>query len=473
MIIGRLVLVSVTVAGAAAPAKAQQPIEPAVPAAVNLSTEEALLLRIAELERQLVTLDQRLRILDRQQEIRREDEAERTRSAPVVSAGGDGFQFRSADGAFALRLRGLVQSDGRFFGSDEADIAADTFVMRRVRPIVEGTVFRKFDVRLMPDFGNGRVVLQDAHLDLRFSPRVNVRAGKFKSPFGLERLASAGDLTFVERALPTSVAPNRDVGIMAYGELLARRVSYSAGAFNGVVDGSSTDADDWDGKDVVVRVFAHPFRTSSDDRLRGLGVGVATSQGTQRGTAAVPALAAYRTSGQQVFFRYLSDGTLAGTTIADGTRERISAQGYYYAGPLGLLAEQVLSRQEIRRGAVAATADVHARQLAASWVLTGELASYRGVTPRTPFDPGNDAWGAFELTARYHELRVGDELFPAFASRTSSAARAQGATVGLNWYLNRNVKIVFDYEESHFRGGTLSGDRPPARELFSRLQFAF
>ena len=425
------------------------------------------------IDERIEALDQRLRIKDRQEELRREAEVERIKTAPTIGAGRDGFQLRSADGNFVMRMRGLVQSDGRFFENDKTDTAADTFVMRRVRPILEATMFKNFDFRLMPDFGGGTTVVQDAYLDLRFATAFKVRAGKYKEPFGLERLVSASDLEFVERGYPTSVAPNRDVGLMAYGDFFATRLSYFAGAFNGVVDGSSADFDDRDGKDVVVRLFSHPFRASKNDRLQGLGVGVAASYGTQRGTAATPALAVYRTSGQQVFFRYASDGTATGTVLADGKRRRISAQGYYYSGRLGVLGEQVYSSQEIRRGSLLGDGSANAWQLAGSWVLTGENASYRGVTPKTAFEPANGTWGAFELTARYQELRLADDLFPTFASRTASAERARAGAIGLNWYLNRNVKVVFDYEQTHFTGGSALGDRDPAREFMSRLQFSF
>jgi phosphate-selective porin OprO/OprP len=107
-------------------------------------------------------------------------------------------------------------------------------------------------------------------------------------------------------------------------------------------------------------------------------------------------------------------------------------------------------------------------------VLTGERASYRGVgAPRNNFDPVNGTWGAFEIAARYNEVSIGDEVFPVFASRLASARKAQAAAAGLNWYLNRNIKIVFNYEETHFTGGAPSGDRRPEREFLSRVQFSF
>ena len=41
----------------------------------------------------------------------------------------------------------------------------------------------------------------------------SLTAGKFKVPVGLERLESATDIRFIERGFPTSLVPNRDLGV--------------------------------------------------------------------------------------------------------------------------------------------------------------------------------------------------------------------------------------------------------------------
>ena len=220
----------------------------------------------------------------RQAEIDREAAAEKAKTTPVVTAGREGFVLKSADNNFQLRIRGYAQSDLRYFADGGGPLAPDTFVLRRVRPVLEGTLFKNFDFRIMPDFGGGTTVLQDAYVDLKFAPSVKVRAGKFKGPVGLERLVSGSEMPFVERALPTALAPNRDVGVVVFGDLLTNTVNYTVGVQNGVLDGASADLDDRDGKDVVARVFVLPFRNGAHDALKQLGFGIAGTSGTQRGT---------------------------------------------------------------------------------------------------------------------------------------------------------------------------------------------
>jgi len=202
-------------------------------------------------------------------------------TAPTVTANRDGLNVRSVDGDFQFRLRGYVQSDARFFDAGGTAIpGSSTFLLRRVRPIFEATAYKYFGVRLMPDFGDGKVVLYDAYVDAKPTSAFNVRLGKFKPPIGLERLQSAADVRFVERGLPTSLVPNRDVGVQLSGDVAGARVAYAIGAFDGVPDAAISDGDLSNGKDVVGRVFFRPFAT--DAALPDVGLGVAGSTGTEQ-----------------------------------------------------------------------------------------------------------------------------------------------------------------------------------------------
>ncbi|HEY0555525.1 MAG TPA: porin, partial [Thermoanaerobaculia bacterium] len=80
---------------------------------------------------------------------------------------------------------------------------------------------------------------------------------------------------------------------------------------------------------------------------------------------------------------------------------------------------------------------------------------------------------ALEFAARYSGLKLDDATFPTFASITSSARSAKAWAVGLNWYFNRNLRLLFDYEDTKFEGGAATGDREDEKIFFSRFQIAF
>lgn len=427
----------------------------------------------SSMEQRLEVLDQKIHALKQQQTPELNTAAAPRNAQPVVRAGEDGFSLGSANGDFQLRLRGHFQADGRFYLGDRQRSAADTFLLRRVRPIWEGTLSKHFGFRVMTDFGGGQAVLQDLYVETLLWPQARFRVGKFKVPIGLERLQSSSEMLFIERALPTSLVPNRDVGVQLYGDLTDGAFSYAVGVFNGVADGNNGDFDDRDGKDGAARVFVHPFKISSIASLHGLGIGLAASVGHQAGSTTAPALPVYRSTGQQPFFRYHADGTMAGTTIADGRRYRVSPQAYYYGGPFGLMAEYVSSSQEVRRAGATAQIDNHAWQVSASYVLTGEKASYKGVKPHHPLDLHTGHYGAFEIAGRYSQLSVDREAFPLFANPQAAAHRADAWGIGLNWYFNRNIKLMLNYEQTNFDGGAPNRDRDSEKALLSRLQFSF
>ncbi len=112
--------------------------------------------------------------------------------------------------------------------------------------------------------------------------------------------------------------------------------------------------------------------------------------------------------------------------------------------------------------------------MAASVALTGENASYKGLIPSSPFDPSKGTWGAFEIAGRYNEIDFDSDSFPTFASSTASAGRAQGWTVGLNWYLNRYVRVMANFDHTWFNGGAPDGrDRPSEDTILTRLQLSY
>ena len=91
--------------------------------------------------------------------------------AAQISAGANGFTFQSADSNFVLTLHGVVQADSHtFFKDNPLTQGDDGFLLRRARPILEGTLFRDFDFVLAPDFGYPSVQLFDAYMDYHFRP---------------------------------------------------------------------------------------------------------------------------------------------------------------------------------------------------------------------------------------------------------------------------------------------------------------
>lgn len=437
----------------------------------------------AELLQKIEELSQKVLVLERRLEV--QDEATKTAAttAPVVKASPRGFSIASADSKNQLKLRGVMHLDGRFFGSDDPEGLEDTWQATRVRPFIEGTLGGIYDFRITPDFGQGRTVIQDAYVTGRFNPAFQVTAGKFKAPVGLERIQPASDSRMVARGFPTQLAPNRDIGLQVTGGFGGDRLSYAVAWLNGSNDGGSSEAfadvDLNDDKEYAARVFAHPFGDSESFALRGLGLGIAGTYTSQTGTTAQPLLPVFRTPAQSTFFRYRTGTT---PTLADGERTRLAPQLYYYVGRFGLLGEYTTVSQDVSRTTTAGrredTLDTTAWQVQASWFLTGEEESFRGFKPNNVFSLVDNTWGAFELVARYQVLDPDDDAFvggaASFADPVNAASKATAYGLGLNWYLNENLKWVLNYDRTRFDGGAAGGaDRDDESVFLTRFALGF
>jgi phosphate-selective porin OprO/OprP len=455
--------------------------------------------QVAEPAPTLESVDEKVRILERKLELKEEDEDKKKSETPVVTAGKDGFSIASPDKENVLKLKYFHHIDGRAYFEDDAKKLPNTLLPRRVRPILEGTFAKYYNVRFQPEFA-GTIQLLDAYGEIAYIPEARLRIGKSKTPIGLERIKSSENMDLIEFAHPTSLTPNYDLGISLLGDLWEESLSYYFGVFNGAVDGTSRDVDINDDKDLDGRVFAQPFKTGSIEILRGLGIGFSGSYGYKSGDSVNTDLPTYKTEGQQTFFSFRTVATKApavtynattkvtglsaavssdtGTVRANGNGYRLNPQGYWYVGPFGLFGEYVYSAQDYSKGGVnSGKTEVgnYAWNATAQWVVTGEAQSFKGLKPRHPVsfkDPAG--FGAFEVVGRYSGLRVDDDAFPNLVDPAKSAKAATTWSGGFNWYLSRNAKLSAEYAWTEFEGGAANGaDRAEEKVLLARLQNSF
>jgi phosphate-selective porin OprO/OprP len=384
---------------------------------------------------------------------------EKKSASLVATAPESGFGLKSDDGAYALNIRGVLQADGRFFRTG----GTNTFLVRKARPTLDGAVARYFDFRVTAELVSTPSAL-DVYGNVRLVKELQLRAGKFKSPLGLERLQNDPDVSFIERGLPTDLAPDRDVGVMLHGEVLDGTLAFALGVFNGAPDGGSADTDNSDKKDFAGRLFLRPFVPTKIEALRGVGLGIAATRGTQTG-----ALARYASTNQVSFFQY------ADAAAAAGTHRRIAPQAYIYLGPVGILAEYTRSTQIVATSAATSAVTHLSWQVELNGFITGENASFGAVTPRVTLDPAKGRFGAIELAVRYGALEIDQDTFQlGFADLNKSARSAKEWAVGVNWHLLRSYKLEVNYEHVQFEGGGAKGtDRPRETAILTRLQAVF
>jgi len=424
------------------------------------------------------TTDQKVQQLEQkvdelEKEVNANQITEDGQNAAVATADyASGFTIRSKDGNFVLHIGADLQVDNHtFFGAGSA-ADTDNIVLRRVRPTIFGTVYKYVDFFIRPDFGLGTTAVYDAYLQLNYIPWFQVRVGKFKPPVGLERLQSDDDTSFVERGLPTLLVPQRDIGYQIGADLFHRRLSYQVGVFNGVPDSSiGTDTAVSNHRDYAARLFLTPFQPDEKNLLKGLGVGFAASGGGTDGEA----LPSYKTFGQNSFLTFASGVTPA------GHRTRVAPQGYYYLGSFGLFSDYGVNEEGFQKGTVRREIAFRAYQVEATYILTGEKKSFGSPTPKHPFDPlhrrNGGGWGAVELAVRVGDWEAEKGLYNyGLASDATSPRHLHEYVGGVNWYLNRLVRITGDYGNTSFGGGAAAsagGNRPVEKVFTLRFQINF
>ena len=349
-----------------------------------------------------------------------------------------------------LKVGAFIQTDARYFTDD--DTGTDTFLIRRARIDLRGKINNAFSFRILPEFGDGKNgELLDAYLDWKTSESAALRIGKFKSSIGLERVQSGSRLLFLERGLTDNLVPNRDAGIAWNYKTKEQQVTI--GIANNAGDRIDAGVDNDDTKAVYARIYWQP------EYLGGLGIGIASSLAESELNSSLPT---YKTSSRATVFRYNSD------VLRDGKETRVAPHFTYYNGQFGAFGEYVASSLELTNSQNQQVDITNtAWQVVASWIVSGEQNSWGGVKP------ASDS-GAWEVVARLAELNIDEDVFIAHADAARSVSNIRSATVGVNWHVNNNVKVLVNYEISDFDNGkSVSLDRLDEKLLSARLQLTF
>jgi len=360
-----------------------------------------------------------------------------------------GFAIETPDENFKLRLSGRLHTDFKSYGSSHP--GNSTFYVRRARFCVEGTLYKYFDFKVESEFGKGTSGrLNDGYLNVRYFHQFQLKMGQYKQPFSLEELTPDNWIDFVERSLANNLVPSRDVGVMLHGDLFQEVINYGIGLCNGYRINQSQDTDDH--KDVVGRLIFSPFLRLNNRFLKGFHVGGSFTYGKQE-------------SDEDEWWNKGEFKTAAGTqflefdddVLHDGTRRRYGTELSWFLGPFSIKGEwMTLRMDDLWSEGQKEDFRADAGYISLSYFLTGEHQPFKKgvvqrVIPKKHFDPHKKTWGAWQLVARYSFLDTERNIFKeGFADSKRYTDRAEAYTLGVNWYLNDMVRMMFNYVRTEF-----------------------
>lgn len=335
--------------------------------------------------------------------------------------------FRSADGSFESKITGFGQFD--FRGYQSGTNPNNTYLIRRARLALEGKVMRYFDYKFEMDFADQPGNERDMFVRLHRIDEAQLSFGQFKEPFSQEELRSDATMDFVERSMVNNLAPARSPGLMLSGVVHKGRFEYQLGSFTG--KGLITQNNNGTPENVL-RLKFNPWRGGGNFFSRGLIFGGAYAQG--------------RTLNGQSF-RGLSESrsvTFFDPETVNGKVIRANGELTWLLGPAAIRAEYDQVQQQrialgpkgtdlpgvVGKGTVAQV----------TYLLTREdKPELAIVSPKRSLfatESASQGWGAWELKFRFADLQINDG--------TSRSNRAQSYYSGVNWYLNRFVRYMFD-----------------------------
>lgn len=445
------------------------------------SDTEDLKALIQSLKEQVESLEQRVEALQENQ-AKSGDVAERVETLEASLGDFDpgptdmrvywkeGLRLDSHDGRFKLKIGGRFHNDWAWFDQDKDlewlwnpnaqsafyEDTEDGTEMRRARLALSGTIYDNLDFKLQFDFAGGDADFKDVWMAYKGLPGVGtVKAGHFKEPFSLEELVSSNDTTFMERALPNVFAPSRNTGVQIGNNHFDERLTWAVGVFRNTDDFGNRSND---GEYAVTgRVTGLPYYTDEGRKLIHLGASYSTREidNTLR--------IRQRPEVHLSPVRFLDTGTLF---VEDMDLLGLEAAAVW--GPFSLQGEYMTADVQTR---FTGNHNYDGYYAQASYFITGESRPYKKsagvftkITPKNNFNVREGAWGAWEVAARYSVLDLDHDGIP-------FGGEEKNFTIGLNWYLNPNARVMFNYVHADIDHGALyKGD---LNTLQTRFQLSF
>jgi phosphate-selective porin OprO/OprP len=406
------------------------------------------------------------------------------KTVPLVGRFGNGFEFLTEDEEFQLQIHQETQADYRMFHPNGETFARDSFVFPRVRIFFNGRLTKQWEYMFSLNRGFGTLDILDAWINYHPSDAFQVRVGRFMTPFNYEQYAVQNMwLIAPERSLFTSnLGLNRMIGAQVWGYLWQKRLDYAVGVF----DGPRNSYEDFNrAKDVMAYLNLRPFE-NGDSILKNLNFGGSFTYGMQDNpllpqrfrVAANVSNAGTADTVAPPFFQFNPN------VVERGDRAFWSGHIAYFYKQLSVLSDYngaILRYAPSQAAAKSVTIPTDGWSISAGYFLTGEEVQRRTILdPLRPFDlrHGSFGLGAVELIARYNILTFSPDLLSkSLTDPTKWTDRAWGTNLGVNWYLNRYLKVYLDWQHSEF--GSPVFYSPPDRKqianemVWLRLQLYF
>ena len=323
---------------------------------------------------------------------------------------------------------GRIMYDMAIWGAEEFDNTGSEF--RRVRLFSSGTMYSNVNYKLQLDFAGGKIAFKDVWMELGELPiNGKLRVGHFKEPLRLEVLTSSKYITFMERSLVTSMFADRNTGAM-YHTSFGDRLAFQSGVFR---EGDSFGNDKTANNNVNITSRVTYLAINNEGKLLHLG-----------------ASNSLRKNNDNTYDLSTKAENHLGNKLIDAKFEDIT-ESNVFGGELAYINGSLSLQGEYLQTTLIGETETKLSGFygQVSYFLTSESRPYKNsldgfgrVSPYNNYGSGNK--GAIELVARISQICL----------QKADEGQLNDITVGLNWYLNPNTRVMLNYVMGEMTKGT-------------------
>jgi len=410
------------------------------------------------------------------------------------------------------KLTGRVHYDMRAINSgldkiDDRDSASvgSNYELRRARIGFTGSLNKQIQFEGVANaVGSSTNFIDTAFINYGYNQAGQVRVGRFKQPFSLEENTSSNNIDFMERSYVNQITPGKKLGAMIHGANDAG-FTYAASVYqNDFAELSNRDGAGTMGALRVTGDLAQLANLGEGKAVVHLGLGYDKGSyetlATTTGNTTKDPSSEVKTRATILSFRdenrglsnayrmqmYAGDINAAARTYGatydnvvntDKTTNGVELAVAY--GPFkfqGEMADSKFDATTIRTGAKELNAKVKTQYVALVYNITGEdfaksysKGAFGGIKPTSEFmkDYGGvvgNGTGAWQVGYRYSKydvsltqattLKAGtiseNTVTGDTNSRYQNSPTANTSTYSLNWILNSNARVMFNYSQTKF-----------------------
>ncbi len=336
----------------------------------------------------------------------------------------DGIRVIEDDGSTEFRFGGRLHLDWIQVNDDVTNFN-DSVKIRRLRPYVR-IRHRDWTLQVAGDIESEISGTKDLWLQKEFGPRVAVRVGNMVPPFGMESVSSSNYNTFADRALGH---------LFTAGFGLGGKITYvgdnwtiGGGWYSQPIDSLSNERERH-GDGFVSRATFDPYRSGANLIHFGASLEIRDIP--------VDGLFRLRTKPET----HSTNIRLVDTrTIEDASSFRnYGLEAATRVGSFSLQTEYMHSNVHRKNPGMMNMPSLNFDSFyaQASYILTGERRLYRAAEGVfTGVEPESDL-GAIEIAIRYSTVDL--------TNKDITGGFERNWTVGLNWYLSRKTRFMFNF----------------------------